>query len=766
MSRSHLYGRPVTEWSTPPPMLASSQAALTQGSQRPTALSSPSHPAGSDPGVNYRDPHDLSWYPLTTVATPSLAPSKPLTTAHTHRHSVPSEVEPVRTGHAHKKYPHSGTLSVGRAHTTLTQTTHSKPSPPPSVHEPHPQSPARSHSASSRGLGTSVPPPDSRAFPLPGSRSGSQSPIRRSLSERQLYRAPSPGAPTPPSPPPSRASAAAPKPPTAKVAPLVGTPAFSKSDLRASSTSSLAVGDRVLSGVPSWDGQSEKDRIKRLAGSLSHSVDSVVGGNSDSKVSHDYQVMAGDLLPGSVEKWKALVDTKDRIIAQKNHLIDRQKQSVAKLQQEVRENEVRLHQLVATRLQERASPEDRARLQGLELETARLRAEFSEAVGSRDSEIKRLSKKLDAAEYELQKTREEFLESSRQATSGITTLEEKLAGREEMVMEVQKKLSEAGAENSKLKQHVEQLNSYLGNMPTLEEHQAAQDEVRDLRARVEGLSARLAEREAVVEETTAGLRGKEELCSRLEVELSAVRKELEETRFRLESQGERLSSLEPEHSWLRRECQRLQKLLVEADSHCHHELQAMRERHKQRFTEATAKLRTQHRSLAKRSKALEMQLLKNSDAVVALNSELQLSQGTIGELKSSVRELVSQNQDLVEKNIGLQEVSTEALQVASTISESQTSAAQEVGIELGRCVEDFESLVNLSASLLEGRDPSASLVLGVKGTASVMDSDLGWEGSYEAKLEQVRRLQAEVERLRTIISDQFANQVSSACYVQ
>ena len=30
-------------------------------------------------------------------------------------------------------------------------------------------------------------------------------------------------------------------------------------------------------------------------------------------------------------------------------------------------------------------------------------------------------------------------------------------------------------------------------------------------------------------------------------------------------------------------------------------------------------------------------------------------------------------------------------------------------------MEDFESLVNLSASLLEGRDPSASLVLGVKG---------------------------------------------------
>ena len=41
----------------------------------------------------------------------------------------------------------------------------------------------------------------------------------------------------------------------------------------------------------------------------------------------------------------------------------RQKQSVSKLQQEARENEVRLRQLVTARLQEETSPEDRARLQ-------------------------------------------------------------------------------------------------------------------------------------------------------------------------------------------------------------------------------------------------------------------------------------------------------------------------------------------------------------------------------------------------------------------
>ena len=38
----------------------------------------------------------------------------------------------------------------------------------------------------------------------------------------------------------------------------------------------------------------------------------------------------------------------------------------------------------------------------------------------------------------------------------------------------------------------------------------------------------------------------------------------------------------------------------------------MRERHKHKFLEATAALRSQHKTLAKRVKLLETQLLKNS----------------------------------------------------------------------------------------------------------------------------------------------------------
>lgn len=54
------------------------------------------------------------------------------------------------------------------------------------------------------------------------------------------------------------------------------------------------------------------------------------------------------------------------------------------------------------------------------------------------------------------------------------------------------------------------------------------------------------------------------------------------------------------------------QLVFQADDERRSELQAMRDRHKQRFTEATAKLRSQHKALGKRVRALETQLLKNS----------------------------------------------------------------------------------------------------------------------------------------------------------
>ena len=43
---------------------------------------------------------------------------------------------------------------------------------------------------------------------------------------------------------------------------------------------------------------------------------------------------------------------------------------------------------------------------------------------------------------------------------------------------------------------------------------------------------------------------------------------------------------------------------------------------------------------------------------------------------------------------------------------------------------------------------------------------LAYGEGFESQLERVRWLQAEVERLRTVVSDQFATQVCTSCNVQ
>lgn len=46
------------------------------------------------------------------------------------------------------------------------------------------------------------------------------------------------------------------------------------------------------------------------------------------------------------------------------------------------------------------------------------------------------------------------------------------------------------------------------------------------------------------------------------------------------------------------------------------------------------------------------------------------------------------------------------------------------------------------------------------------DLDLSLEGGLEARLEQVKQLREKIEKLRTVVSEHFASQLSSACNVQ
>ena len=285
-------------------------------------------------------PHDVSWQPLAAIPTPSRTPSHAHPNTHppkssAHRHSVPNS----SVGKFRQSHHSSGGPTHSRTHTvTATGTDGHVPSAPRVTH--HEGSDSRT-ALSNPHLHTRLQHSDPKQTHADHSHS-QQHPMRRSLSDRQVHKSGTgSSAPLRHSSMDIRTTSGllsmhsfvggAPQPPMAYVAPLLGTtskPTESKSSTQkmASDGSHIvlkssegAVTEETDSTLPAWYEGEEKDRIKKLTKSLTQAPTVIEEGVPTAL---DYRVSSGDL-PGSAKKWKTLIETKDRIMAQKNQLIDR-----------------------------------------------------------------------------------------------------------------------------------------------------------------------------------------------------------------------------------------------------------------------------------------------------------------------------------------------------------------------------------------------------------------------------------------------------------
>lgn len=286
------------------------------------------------------DPHNISWQPLAALPTSSHShhhthPPKPPTT-HAHRHSIPNTTE-------FKPLSHQLTRSLGvgpidRMHTR----THTAGGTSTASHAPrvtHHEDIDSSSVLNNPLLRATLPHSDSSHShtDLP---SQLHYPLKRSMSDRQIHKSIARSNPALHSsstdikttfhldtkPPPTSGT---PQPPMAYVAPLLDTvskPSMSESSKMVQdgshtlSKSSRGGGiEETDYAVPAWDRMGEKERIKKMTESIVQAPKMAGGGVP---LSHDYRVSTGDLL-GSAEKWKTVIETKDRIMAQKNQLIDR-----------------------------------------------------------------------------------------------------------------------------------------------------------------------------------------------------------------------------------------------------------------------------------------------------------------------------------------------------------------------------------------------------------------------------------------------------------
>ena len=71
--------------------------------------------------------------------------------------------------------------------------------------------------------------------------------------------------------------------------------------------------------------------------------------------------------------------------------------------------------------------------------------------------------------------------------------------------------------------------------------------------------------------------------------------------------------------------------------------------------------------------------------------------------------------------------------------------------------------------MIEGQDPSSSMLLGVKGipenSANALHS-YGGEWDTHRQLELVHKLRSDTERMRSVVTERYADQIANDCTVQ
>ena len=75
--------------------------------------------------------------------------------------------------------------------------------------------------------------------------------------------------------------------------------------------------------------------------------------------------------------------------------------------------------------------------------------------------------------------------------------------------------------------------------------------------------------------------------------------------------------------------------------------------------------------------------------------------------------------------------------------------------------------------MVEGREPNASVLLGIKSTTeSITSLPVSCSGSDDMEtclqkhIDQIVKLRREVERLRTLVTERFTDQIANECTVQ
>eukprot|EP00058_Branchiostoma_floridae_P013645 XP_002599133.1 hypothetical protein BRAFLDRAFT_122982 [Branchiostoma floridae] len=505
----------------------------------------------------------------------------------------------------------------------------------------------------------------------------------------------------------------------------------------------------------------------RIVGSLGEQLSVEV---YSSQTSPQYPPSASNGLNNDPGRWDALVKIKDAILKEKDNIIYKncagQSGAMSKLSVEVLKHTFRMNDLLIQndfeyfrQKQQLAQFQRQSREQDIRLRTTLRRTPGEEDV---------FNLKLQETEYEMQQLQEAVKHSSQEDRQEVTKLQSKLKDRDKMVGDLKKKTKHAMEKYEKYKKRVESLERYLGDLPTQEEakkradqisfcswvllancYNTSKEEVSQLRERVVDLEDKLSltrKDNKLKDATVDSLEQKEQelvsMVTSLQKELGRWRDRGKQEERDAASQ-EDVEELKFENDRLREDCDRAKKLLES--------------KHKKMKS-----LQSQHQSELER---LEERISQEEGVVTALREEIRGKDEATRKLRDSMKELASQNQDLLEQTLTLQEQLQELQRLNSA---ENTKLSQRLYRELGVCQSELQALVQVLMQRAEGKEPNMSILLGLKEPSTPPDDEQQGQNGHnlKTKLAQIRELRKEVDHLRSLISNKYAEDMGDNCIMQ
>ncbi|XP_061097776.1 centrosomal protein of 85 kDa-like isoform X2 [Conger conger] len=441
------------------------------------------------------------------------------------------------------------------------------------------------------------------------------------------------------------------------------------------------------------------------------------------------QTLGGAPLP-----MNTLVKIKEGLLRQRELEIDRQKQQIVQLHARIRENELRAQQVIHS---QRGRCEDSYLLQPKEspYTSPVSPGQHPDRASPLCCENGELGRKLAASELEVLHLNEFLKQNTQKYTEDIKKLEEKMKTRDRYISSLKKKCQRESEQNQEKQQRVETLEKYLADLPSLDQVQRQAQQLEEVQGKARALQEKVTQLEQSLSESHALLQEKEALIetqAKREKELVAAVQSLQGKVEQCLEDGVRLPMLDLKQ--LEKDRTRLQEQ--------HTQSCQLVDNQKKQIEKLTLELTAAEKRLLKEkgvSQDLRKRLLEKDQDLETLSKTLQ------------------ENQRQVEGE--------EVLQQAPVVSGAEVGPLLK---EMSLCLLDLKALCSILTQRAQGKEPNLALLLGIKSmscSGEEKERPLQEDG-LRAKLAEVRQLRKDVEELRTVISDRYAQDMGDSCITQ